>query len=72
MHFDKVTIPVTELTAAVYLYNRATSSLSSSSIITAHAALKWLHTFIPYYTKNIMDAPIVSNILEAIFYLIET
>ena len=64
-HFGRVIIPVTDLIAAVYLYNRTTSSASSSSLVVAHAALKWLHTFVPYHIHNPMDAPIVRNILEA-------
>ena len=64
-YFHQVTIPVTGLTAASYLYNIATSSKSSSSTNITHAALKWLHTFIPYHTNNPMDAPIVRNIVEA-------
>lgn len=64
-HFGRVIIPVTDLIAAVYLYNRTTSSASSSSLVVAHAALKWLHTFVPYHIHNPMDASIVRNILEA-------
>ena len=64
-HFGRVIIPVTDLIAAVYLYNRTTSSATSSSLVVAHAALKWLHTFVPYHIHNPMDAPIVRNILEA-------
>ena len=64
-HFGKVTIPVTDLTAALYLYNRCNPSLSCSSLVIAHAALKWLHTFVPYRINNPLDAPIVCNVLEA-------
>ena len=45
--------------------NRTTSSASSSSLVVAHAPLKWLHAFVPYHIHNPMDAPIVRNILEA-------
>ena len=64
-HFGRVISLVTDLIAAVYLYNRTTSSASSSSLVVAHATLKWLHTFVPYHIHNPMDAPIVRNILEA-------
>ena len=65
-HIGRVIIPVTDLIAAsVYLYKRTTSSASSSSLVVAHAALKWSHTFVPYHIHNPMDAPIVRNILEA-------
>ena len=64
-HFGRVTMPVSVLTAAVYLYNRATSSSCSSSIVITHAALKWLHTFVPYRINNPMDAPLVRSILQA-------
>ncbi len=51
----------------MYLYNRCNiyPSLSCSSLVIAHAALKWLHTFVPYHINNPLDAPIVRNVLEA-------
>ena len=52
------------MTAAIYLYKRFDESKSYANVIASHAALKWLHTFIPYRVKNPLDMPVCRNILE--------
>lgn len=48
-----------------YLYNRFIQSNSYASLLTTHAALKWLHSFIPEDTANLLDSSICRNLIEA-------
>ena len=63
-NFSKITIPIPVSTAAIYLYKRHDESKSYANVVASHAALKWLHTFVPYKIENPLDTPICRNILE--------
>ncbi|CAH3176383.1 unnamed protein product, partial [Porites lobata] len=41
------------------------SCTSSSSVILAHAALKWLHSFVPSLDRNPLDSEFCRNIIES-------
>ena len=58
-HF-KMQLPFPLSVVSLYLFEVQQSCTSSSSVILAHAALKWLHSFVPSLDRN---API--NIIPA-------
>ena len=62
--FGKIIIPIPVATAAIYLYKRYEESKSYANVVAAHAALKWLHTFVPYQIQNPLDSPVCRNIIE--------
>ena len=41
------------------------SGASSSSVILAHAALKWLHSFVPSVDHNPLESAFYRNIIES-------
>ena len=50
---------------SLYLLEVQQSCTSSSSVILAHAALKWLHSFVPSLDRNPLDSDFCRNIVES-------
>ena len=50
---------------SLYLFEVQQSGTFSSSVILAHAALKWLHSFIPSLDRNPLDRKFCRNIIES-------
>ena len=50
---------------SLYLFEVQQSCASSSSVILAHAALKWLHSFVPSLDRNPFDSEFCRNIIES-------
>ena len=50
---------------SLYLFEVQQSCTSSSSVILAHAALKWLHSFVPSLDRNPLDSEFCRNIIES-------
>ena len=50
---------------SLYLLEVQQSCTSSSSVILAHAALKWLHSFVPSIDRNPLDSDFCRNIVES-------
>lgn len=53
------------LSVSLYLFEVQQSGVSSSSVILAHAALKWLHSFVPSLDRNPLDSEFCRNIIES-------
>ena len=49
----------------LYLFEVQQSCASSSSVILAHAALKWLHSFVPSLDRNPLNSGFCRNIIES-------
>ena len=58
--------PVDTSTAVTYANSRFLQSHSSSATVSAHATLKWLHSFTSINVHNPFDHPICRNLLETI------
>ena len=50
---------------SLYLFEVQQSCTSSSSVILAHAALKWFHSFVPSLDRNPLDSDFCGNIIES-------
>ncbi|XP_068713437.1 uncharacterized protein [Montipora foliosa] len=50
---------------SLYLFEVQQSSASSSSVILAHVALKWLHSFVPSLDRNPLDSEFCRNVVES-------
>ena len=50
---------------SLYLVEVQQSCTSSSSVILAQAALKWLHSFVPSLDRNPLDSDFCRNIVES-------
>ena len=50
---------------SLYLFEVQQSCTSSSSVILAHATLKWLHSFVPSLDRNPLDSEFCRNIIES-------
>ena len=50
---------------SLYLFEVQQSCTSSSLVILAHAALKWLHSFVPSLDRNPLDSDFCRNIVES-------
>ena len=50
---------------SLYLFEVQQSCSSSSSVILTHAALKWLHSFVPSLDCNPLDSDFCRNIIES-------
>jgi len=48
---------------SLYLFEVQQSCASSSSVILAHAALKWLHSFVSSLDRNPLDSKFCRNII---------
>lgn len=66
-HYNlQANLPIDIPTAATYIHHRFLQSNSSSVVITAHAALKWLHSFLPVNSPNPLDSSLCRTLMEAI------
>lgn len=50
---------------SLYFFEVKQSSASSSSVILAQAALKWLHSFVPSLDRNPLDSEFCRNVIES-------
>ena len=48
-----------------YMFAVQQSGASSSSVVLAHAALNWLHSFIPSLDRNPLDSEFCRSIIES-------
>ena len=62
--YGKINIPTPVAAAAIYLYKRHKESQSYATVVNTHAALKWVHSFLPFQFENPLNTPICQNILE--------
>ena len=63
-HFN-MHLPFPLSVVSLYLFEVQQSCTSSSSVIVAHAALKWLHSFVPSLDRNLLDSEFCRNIIES-------
>ena len=63
-HFN-MQLPFPLSVVSLYLFEVQQSCTSSSSVILAHAALKWLHSFVPSLDRNPLDSEFCRNIIES-------
>ena len=63
-HFN-MQLPFPLSVVSLYLFEVQQSCTSSSSVILAHAALKWLHSFVPSLDSNPLDSEFCRNIIES-------
>ena len=63
-HF-KMQLPFPLSVVSLYLFEVKQSCASSSSVVLAHAALKWLHSFVPTLDRNPLDSEFCRNIIES-------
>ena len=63
-HFN-MQLPFPLSVVSLYLFEVQQSGTSSSSVVLAHAALKWLHSFIPSLDRNPLDRKFYRNIIES-------
>ena len=63
-HFN-MQLPFPLTVVSLYLFQVQQSCTSSSSVILAHAALKWLHSFVPSLDRNPLDSEFCRNIIES-------
>ena len=63
-HFN-MQLPFPLSVVSLYLFEVQQSCTSSSSVILAHAALKWLHSFVPSLDRNPLDSEFCRNIMES-------
>ena len=59
-HFN-MQLPFPLSVVSLYLFEVQQSCTSSSSVILAHAALKWLHSFVPSLDRNPLDSEFCRN-----------
>ena len=59
-----VQLPFSVSTVSLYLFEIHQSCASSASMIQAHAALKWFHSFVPSLDRNPLDSEFCKNIIE--------
>ena len=60
-----IQLPFPLSVGSVYLFEVQQSCTSSSSVLLAHAALKWLHSFVLSLDRNPMDSAFCRNIIES-------
>ena len=60
-----VQLPFSVSTVSLYLFEIHQSCASSASMIQAHAALKWFHSFVPSLDRNPLDSEFCKNIIES-------
>ena len=60
-----VQLPFSVSTVSLYLFESLQSCASSASLIQAHAALKWFHSFVPSLDRNPLDSEFCRNIIES-------
>ena len=58
-------LPFPPSVVSLYLFEVQQSCASSSSVTLAHAALKWLHSFVPSLDRNPLDSEFCRNIIES-------
>ena len=63
-HFN-MQLPFPLSVVSLYLFEVQQSCTSSSSVILAHAALKWSHSFVPSLDRNPLDSEFCMNIIES-------
>ena len=63
-HFN-MQLPFPLSVVSLYLFEVQQSGTSSSSVILAHVALKWLHSFVPSLDRNPLDSEFCRNIIES-------
>ena len=63
-HFN-LQLPFPLSVVSLYLFEVQQSCTTSSSVILAHAALKWLHSFVPSLDRNPLDSDFCRNIVES-------
>jgi len=63
-HFN-MQLPFPLSVVSLYLFEVQQSCTSSSSVILAHAELKWLHSFVPSLDRNPLDSEFCRNIIES-------
>lgn len=63
-HFN-MQLPFPLRVVSLYLFEVQRSCASSSSVMLAHEALKWLHSFVPSLDRNPLDSEFCRNIIEA-------
>jgi hypothetical protein len=61
-----VNLPIDISTVVAYIHHRFLQSNSPSVAVTAHAALKWLHSFFPVFSPNPLDSSLCRALLEGI------
>ena len=61
----RVQLPFRLGIVSLYLFEVQQSCTSSSSVILAHAALKWFHSFVPTLDHNPLDSDFCRNIIES-------
>ena len=60
-----VELPFSVSTVSLYLFEIHQSCASSATMIQAHAALKWFHSFVPSLDSNPLDSEFCKNIIES-------
>ena len=63
-HFN-MQLPFPLSVVFLYLFKVQQFGASSSSVILVHAALKWLHSFVPGLDRNPLDSEFCRNIIES-------
>ena len=63
-HFN-LQLPFPLSVVSLYLFEVQQSCTFSSSVILVHAALKWLHSFVPSLDRNPLDSDFCRNIVES-------
>ncbi|XP_078353692.1 uncharacterized protein LOC144638335 [Oculina patagonica] len=58
-----IQLPFSVSTVSLYLFEIHQSCASSASMIQAHAALKWFHSFVPSLDRNPLDSEFCKNII---------
>ena len=58
-------LPFSLSVVSLYLFEVQQSSASSSSVILAHEAFKWLHSFVPSVERNPLDSEFCRNVIES-------
>jgi hypothetical protein len=57
--------PFSVALAVAYMFKVYNQSKSYSSLVLIHSALKWYHSFLPFFHQNPFDSKILSNFLES-------
>ena len=60
-----VRLPFPVSTVSLYLFENHQSCASSASLVQAHAALKWFHSFVPSLDRNPLDSEFCKNLIES-------
>ena len=60
-----VQLPFPVSTVSLYLFENHQSCASRASLVQAHAALKWFHSFVPCLDRNPLDSEFCKNLIES-------